>query len=95
MIMVIGGRCQGKASFAREHFKDRSLKIENGQKKKENNSGTDTWADGETVTWEEFLASAWCRNFHLLVRRILKRDESLKLPLASERQTERRDENQW
>ena len=34
MIMVIGGRCQGKASFAREHFKDRSLKIENEQKKK-------------------------------------------------------------
>lgn len=95
MIMVIGGRCQGKASFAREHFKDRSLKTENGQKKKENNSGTDTWADGETVTWEEFLASAWCRNFHLLVRRILKRDESLKLPLASERETERRDKNQW
>ena len=35
------------------------------------------------------------RDFHLLVRRILKRDESLKLPLASERETERRDENQW
>ena len=23
MIMVIGGRCQGKSSFAREHFESR------------------------------------------------------------------------
>ena len=37
-------------------------------------------ADGETSTWEEFLTSTWCRNFHLLVRRILKKDETLGLP---------------
>ena len=40
----------------------------------------DHWADGETSTWEEFLTSTWCRNFHLLVRRILKKDETLGLP---------------
>ena len=40
----------------------------------------DHWADGEISTWEEFLTSTWCRNFHLLVRRILKKDETLGLP---------------
>lgn len=39
-----------------------------------------TGQDGETSTWEEFLTSTWCRNFHLLVRRILKKDETLGLP---------------
>ena len=85
MIMVIGGRCQGKSSFAREHFENRIK--ENKIQVKERNRGdhlevpeTDRWADGETATWEEFLSSAWCRNFHLLMRRILKKDESLGLP---------------
>ena len=34
MIMVIGGRCQGKSSFAREHFESRiqeNKKIEKGK----------------------------------------------------------------
>ena len=86
MIMVIGGRCQGKSSFAREHFESRiqeNKKIEkDGEIQKDHleNLKTDPWTDGETATWEEFLASAWSRNFHLLVRRILKKDETLGLP---------------
>ena len=84
MIMVIGGRCQGKSSFAKEHFENRVQEkgktqetcLEDHQK----NLKTDPWTDGETATWEEFLASAWSRNFHLLVRRILKKDETLGLP---------------
>ena len=40
MIMVIGGRCQGKSSFAREHFESRiqdHKKIEkDGEIQKEN-----------------------------------------------------------
>ena len=86
MIMVIGGRCQGKSSFAREHFESRiqeNKKIEkDGEIQKDylENLKTDPWTDGETATWEEFLASAWSRNFHLLVRRILKKDETLGLP---------------
>ncbi len=79
MIMVIGGRCQGKSSFAKEHFRNRIQ--ENLWKDPE----TDRWADGETATWEEFLSSAWCRNFHLLVRRILKKDETLGLPDEQEK----------
>ena len=85
MIMVIGGRCQGKSSFAREHFESRiqeNKKIEkDGETQKDHleNLKTDPWTDGETATWEEFLASAWSRNFHLLVRRILKKDETLGL----------------
>ena len=49
------------------------------------NLKTDPWTDGETATWEEFLASAWSRNFHLLVRRILKKDETLGLPDEQEK----------
>ncbi len=79
MIMVIGGRCQGKSSFAKEHF--RNIIQENLWEDPE----TDHWADGETATWEEFLSSTWCRNFHLLMRRILKKDESLGLPDEQEK----------
>lgn len=83
MIMVIGGRCQGKSSFAKEHFgnrvqekgKNQGKYLEDQPKLPE----TDYWADGETATWEEFLTSTWCRNFHLLVRRILKKDVTLGL----------------
>ena len=91
MIMVIGGRCQGKSSFAREHFESRiqeDKKIEkDGEIQKDHleNLKTDLWTDGETATWEEFLASAWSRNFHLLVRRILKKDETLGLPDEQEK----------
>ena len=75
MIMVIGGRCQGKSSFAKEHFENRVQEkgktqetcLEDHQK----DPKADHWADGEISTWEEFLTSTWCRNFHLLVRRIL------------------------
>lgn len=84
MIMVIGGRCQGKSSFAKEHFENRVQEkgktqetcLEDHQK----DPKADHWADGEISTWEEFLTSTWCRNFHLLVRRILKKDETLGLP---------------
>ena len=84
MIMVIGGRCQGKSSFAKEHFENRAQENEIEKKRKiqgdhQENPETDHWADGETVTWEEFLSSNWCRNFHLLMRRILKKDETLGL----------------
>lgn len=89
MIMVIGGRCQGKSSFAKEHFENRVQEKGKTQweQEKRKNAGrsqkdpkADHWADGETSTWEEFLTSTWCRNFHLLVRRILKKDETLGLP---------------
>ena len=89
MIMVIGGRCQGKSSFAREHFESRiqeNKKIEKGgeiQKDHLENLKTDPWTDGETATWEEFLASAWSRNFHLLVRIWIKDNRSVRLmPMA-------------
>lgn len=90
MIMVIGGRCQGKSSFAREHFENRiqenkiqenKIQVkERTQKDHLEAPETDHWADGEIATWEEFLSSTWCRNFHLLVRRILKKDVTLGLP---------------
>lgn len=73
MIMVIGGRCQGKSSFAKEHFRNRI------QENLWEDPETDHWADGEIATWEEFLSSNWCRNFHLLMRRILKKDGTLRL----------------
>ena len=91
MIMVIGGRCQGKSSFARKHFESRiqeNKKIEKVGEIQEDhleNLKTGHWTDGETATWEEFLASAWSRNFHLLVRRILKKDETLGLPDEQEK----------
>ena len=67
MIMVIGGRCQGKSSFAKEHFENRVQEkgktqetcLEDHQK----DPKADHWADGEISTWEEFLTSTWCRNF--------------------------------
>ena len=89
MIMVIGGRCQGKTSFAKEHFENRvqekgktqwKQEKEKTQEDHQRDPKADHWADGETSTWEEFLTSTWCRNFHLLVRRILKKDETLGLP---------------
>ena len=89
MIMVIGGRCQGKSSFAKEHFENRvqekgktqwEQEKEKTQEDHQKDPKADHWADGETSTWEEFLTSTWCRNFHLLVRRILKKDETLGLP---------------
>ena len=49
MIMVIGGRCQGKSSFAREHFESRiqeNKKIEkDGETQKDHleNLKTDPW----------------------------------------------------
>ncbi len=79
MIMVIGGRCQGKSFFAKEHFENRVQEKRKNQGKHLEAPKTDHWADGETATWEEFLTSTWCRNFHLLVRRILKKDETLGL----------------
>ena len=33
MIMVIGGRCQGKSSFAREHFESGYRKIKNRERR--------------------------------------------------------------
>ena len=93
MIMVIGGRCQGKSSFAREHFENRiqekgktqwEQEKEKTQEDHQKDSKADHWADGETSTWEEFLTSTWCRNFHLLVCRILKKDETLGLPYEQE-----------
>ena len=80
MIMVIGGRCQGKSSFAKEHFENRVQEKGKTQEDHQKDPKADHWADGETSTWEEFLTSTWCRNFHLLVRRILKKDETLGLP---------------
>ena len=66
MIMVIGGRCQGKSSFAKEHFENRVQEKGKTQEDHQKDPKADHWADG--------------RNFHLLVRRILKKDETLGLP---------------
>ena len=74
MIMVIGGRCQGKSSFAKEHFENRVQEKGKTQEDHQKDPKADHWADGETSTWEEFLTSTWCRNFHHLVLRNLKKD---------------------
>ena len=64
MIMVIGGRCQGKSSFAKEHFENRvqekgktqwEQEKEKTQEDHQKDPKADHWADGETSTWEEFL----------------------------------------
>ena len=88
MIMVIGGRCQGKSSFAKEHFENRvqekgKTQWEQEKEKTQEDHQKDPKADHcrwGNIHLEEFLTSTWCRNFHLLVRRILKKDETLGLP---------------
>ena len=86
MIMVIGGRCQGKSSFAREHFENRiqenkKLEKEGNQKDHLENLKTDP-GQMENIHLGRIFTSTWSRNFHLLVRRILKKDETLGLRMS-------------
>ena len=52
MIMVIGGRCQGKSSFAKEHFENRVQEKGKTQEDHQKDPKADHWADVETSTWE-------------------------------------------
>ncbi len=90
MIMVIGGRCRENLPLQKNilktgYRKKKKQENEKTQKDHQKNLKTDHWTDGETATWEEFLTSTWCRKFHLLVRRILKKDETLGLPDEQEK----------
>ena len=49
MIMVIGGRCQGKSSFAKEHFENRVQEKGKTQEDHQKDPKADHWADGETL----------------------------------------------
>lgn len=55
MILVIGGRCQGKTEYAARTF---------GIPK-------EAFADGETCTKEELLSAKGVRRFHEYIRRVL------------------------
>ena len=62
MIMVIGGRCQGKSSFAKEHFENRVQEKGKTQEDHQKDPKADHWADGETSRSEERRVGKECRS---------------------------------
>ncbi|MFQ7034117.1 MAG: hypothetical protein ACLRRJ_14665 [Clostridium sp.] len=80
MIMVIGGRCQGKSSFAKEHFENRvqekgktqwEQEKEKTQEDHQKDPKADHWAIGN-IHRENFLLPPGAGIFHLLVRQFKK-----------------------
>ena len=55
MIMVIGGRCQGKSSFAKEHFENRVQEKGKTQEDHQKDPKADHWADGKHPPGKNFL----------------------------------------
>lgn len=67
MILVIGGRSQGKREFVcRELLKQRPEAI--------------NWCDGATATFQEFMESPFCFGLHQLTRRVMEGEPSLGIP---------------
>lgn len=66
MILVVGGRAQGKRAFAEEKLCQEPLCKE-------------AWADGEKADWKKFTESPYAFNLSLFIRRVLLEEESLGL----------------
>lgn len=65
MILVTGGRNQGKRGFAQEQFSDPSQ------------SQGIVWCDGGKADWETFMGAKWGWNVHLLIRRVMLGEEEV------------------
>lgn len=62
MILVIGGRCQGKKEFARQNLIP------------EAEAPRVRWASGRDEGWESYMKSRYCCDFHLFIRRLMNRE---------------------
>ena len=62
MILVIGGRGQGKREFALQNLIP------------EDEAPMVRWASGRDVGWESYMKSRYCCDFHLFIRRLMNRE---------------------
>lgn len=66
MILVIGGRAQGKRGFVRNQLCREQTFIQ--------------WADGEKDSWDVLMKSAYIFGLHCLVKRFIEGDRTLGAP---------------
>lgn len=62
MILVIGGRSQGKREFVQQNLIP------------EADAGTVRWASGGDGGWESYMNSRYCCDFHLFIRRLMSHE---------------------
>ena len=62
MILVIGGRGQGKREFALQNLIP------------EDEAPMVRWASGRDEGWESYMKSRYCCDFHLFIRRLMNRE---------------------
>ena len=62
MILVIGGRGQGKREFALQNLIP------------EDEGPMVRWASGRDEGWESYMKSRYCCDFHLFIRRLMNRE---------------------